>query len=116
MQAKLGKARRIMSAAIVAMVFAASPTESRAALFGFDNITNNGPDAGIVDEQFSVDVTNVGNVVTFVFANEGSIASSITDIYFDFNIAAAFVSLTNGTGVNFCDAAELRNPVERAWG
>jgi hypothetical protein len=102
MQATVSKAKRMMSAAIVAMSFAASPTESSAALFGFDNITNNSGVAGTVDEQFSVDVTNVNNVVTFVFANVGSIDSSITDIYFDFDIAATFVSLTNGTGVNFC--------------
>jgi hypothetical protein len=102
MQATLGKAKRTLSFAIVAAVLAGAPAESNAALFGFDNITNNSGVADIVDEQFSVEVTNVDNIVTFLFANEGSIASSITDIYFDFDIAATLVSLTNGTGVDFC--------------
>jgi hypothetical protein len=103
MQATVSKVKRMMSAAIVAMVCAASPTESSAALFGFDNITNNSGVADTVDEQFSVQITDLGGgLVEFVFANEGTIASSITDVYFDFSVAANFVSLTNGTGVDFC--------------
>jgi hypothetical protein len=103
MQATPSKAKRSISVAIVAAVLALAPTESSAALFGFDNITNNSGVADVVDEQFSVDVTSLGGgLVEFVFANEGAIASSITDVYFDFEIAATFVSLTNGTGVDFC--------------
>ena len=51
MQAKLSKARRMLSAAIVAIGFATSPTDSGAALFGFDSFFNNSGVADTVDEK-----------------------------------------------------------------
>ena len=68
--------------------------------YSFDRITDNGN--ADVGAQLSVDVTASGAGVLFTFYNIGSIASSITDIYFDDGTLLALSSITDsGAGVAF---------------
>lgn len=96
----------------VLLVMAASPPKAAAYTLGFFNITGNNAMAALAGEsQLSVDITAVGsNQVQFQFFNIGTAASSITDIYFDDNsLLGGFVSLTNGSGVNFEQGANPAN-------
>ncbi|WP_419661651.1 hypothetical protein Dvar_20860 [Desulfosarcina variabilis str. Montpellier] len=83
-------------------------TPGSAALFSFDNITNNNAgDATIGEAQLSMDVTDAGSgQVLFTFLNAGPEASSITDIYFYDDVPLmsfnSFVYNTTGV-VNFTD-------------
>lgn len=83
---------------------------SHAAVFGFDCITNNNAtDCTAVEAQLSMTVTEVdSNTVSFVFTNSGSLASSITDIYFDFGDAPNYLSLLiSPTIINSSDAVSF---------
>jgi len=82
----------LLMALLLGLSFGAN---SHAAVFGFDCITNNNAtDCTAVEAQLSMTVTEVdSNTVSFVFTNSGSLASSITDIYFDFGDAPNYLSL-----------------------
>jgi hypothetical protein len=90
---------------------------AHAALFGFDNITNNNAgDAAIGESQLSVEVTDAGNnQVLFTFLNSGPAASSIADVYFDDGSLLAFKYLIDADdnggdpGVDFSQGASPPN-------
>ncbi len=75
--------------------------------YSFSKITNNGN--ADVGSQLIVDVTASGAGVLFTFHNVGTIASSITDIYFDDGTLLALASITSSSGVAFSVPA---NPSE----
>jgi PEP-CTERM motif len=83
----------------------AGPMAANAVPFSFDCITNNSAtncQAG--EAQFRLDVVDAGATVNFTFSNVGPAASSITDIYFDWEDWGAKlypIAITNGTGVDF---------------
>jgi len=90
---------------------------AHAALFGFDNITNNNAgDAAIAESQLSVKVTDAGSdQVLFTLLNSGPEASSITDVYFDDGSLLAFADLIDADdnggdpGVDFSQGASPPN-------
>jgi hypothetical protein len=90
---------------------------AHAALFGFDNITNNNAgDAAIGESQLSVNVIDAGSdQVLFTFLNSGPEASSITDVYFDDGSLLSFDSLIDADdnggdpGVDFSQGASQPN-------
>ena len=83
--------------------------------YTFSQITSNG--TVDVTSQLSADVTQSGSNVLFTFANTSVIASSITDIYFDFGTTSFFSSVSNNvlgaagdsSGVNYADGATPPN-------
>ena len=83
--------------------------------YNFSQITSNGNQA--VGSQLLVDVTQSGSNVLFTFTNTSVIASSITDIYFDYGNTNYFSSVSNNTlgaagdsaGVSFSDGATPPN-------
>jgi hypothetical protein len=83
--------------------------------YNFSQITSNGNQA--VGSQLLVDVTQSGSNVLFTFTNTSVIASSITDIYFDYGNTNYFSSVSNNTlgaagdsaGVSFSDGAAPPN-------
>ncbi len=69
-------------------VVLSTPAVAAIVTLGFVNISNNDiADAAIGEAQLFVDVDDLGNPagtsVLFTFRNEGPLASSITDVYFD---------------------------------
>jgi hypothetical protein len=90
---------------------------AQAALFEFDNITNNNAgDAAIGEAQLSVEITHAGSdQVLFTFLNSGPEASSITDVYFDDGSLLTFDYLIDaddnggGPGVDFSQGASPSN-------
>jgi hypothetical protein len=80
-------------------------TSSFANSYGFTQITANGGAAGVA-AQLSVGVTNAGGgQVSFTFHNVGSLASSITDVYFDDGTLLGIASINSTAGVSFNDPA-----------
>ncbi len=83
--------------------------------YNFSQITSNGNQ--LVASQLSVDVTQSGSNALFTFFNNSAIASSITDIYFDYGKTSYFTSLSNNilgaagesTGVSYSDGATPPN-------
>lgn len=78
--------------------------------FGFTQITNNTNTA--VASQLQVDVTNSDGDALFTFTNNVGIASSITQIYFDYGNTNYFTSLDvsgESSGVQFSDGANPAN-------
>ena len=90
-----------------AVAFATSAT------YNFTQITSNGNQ--LVASQLSAVVETSGSNVLFTFTNSAGIASSITDIYFDYT--GLFSSVSNNilgaagdsTGVSFSDGASPSN-------
>ncbi len=86
-----------------------------ATTYNFTQITTNGE--APVASQLLVDVTQSGANVLFTFTNTSVIASSITDIYFDYGNTNYFSSVSNNTlgaagdsaGVSFSDGANPGN-------
>lgn len=95
----------------VGATLATTATPAHALIYGFSNITNNNPSNVNVANQLFVDVTDAGsNKVNFKFTNVGSIASSITDIYFDDGELLSIASITDsGSGVAFSQGASPGN-------
>jgi len=89
---------------LVAFVLISMPLAAHAISYSFYNITNNGNED--LSSQLFVDVTSTGvNQVLFTFYNNGPIASSICDIYFDDGTLLGIDSIINGTGVEFTKIA-----------
>ena len=90
---------------------------AHAALFGFDNITNNNAgDAAIGESQLSVEVTDAGSdQVLFTFLNSGPEASSSANVYFDDGSLLSFHDLIDADdnggdpGVDFSQGASPPN-------
>jgi len=84
--------------AVLSVSFSGSPC--LADMYGFDQITANGNTD--VSSQLTVTVTDAGSdQVLFTFNNNGPIASSIADVYFDDGTLLDLASITNGPGVTF---------------
>src|SRR5688572_29009692 len=95
-----------LAVAVAALGLLAGAMAANAVPFAFDCISNNNTtNCATGEAQLSVDVTDAGGgATTFLFSNSGPLASSITDIYFDWlNPGAALSggSITNYTGVSF---------------
>ncbi len=105
-------------ATIVAAPFILATSVANAYSYGFTQITSNG--APSIASQLNVEVTKSGENVLFKFTNSSIIASSITDIYFDYGTRSNplyFKSISNNVlgasgesaGVSFSDGASPSN-------
>ena len=79
---------------------------AQAQVFSFGCITTNdttGTDCGIGASQFTLTLSGDASQVFFTFANVGTRASSMTDIYFGsgLNLSVVGASIFNGSGVSF---------------
>ncbi|MBC7756660.1 MAG: hypothetical protein H7Z20_08500 [Bdellovibrio sp.] len=106
--------KNIVKASLVAPLLLATTTVF-ANTYNFTQITSNGN--APVASQLLVDVTQSGANVLFKFTNSSVIASSITDIYFDYGNTNYFTSVSNNilgaagesAGVNYTDGATPPN-------
>ena len=98
-------ARRLPWALCAVMLVSAwSAAPASAVEYTFVCISAN--NSGICDSiggQFVVDVTATGNPnqALFTFTNNGPVASSITDVYFDDGTLLGIASVTDGAGTDF---------------
>ncbi len=95
---------------LIVGVFLASGS-AWATLYGFDNITNNNAtNASVGEAQLTMDVTQSGLNILFMFLNSGPAASSITDIYFDDDVPLlSFAGFQSSAGVSFDQGAAPPN-------
>lgn len=106
--------KNLVKATFVAQLLLATTTVF-ANTYNFTQITSNGNVP--VASQLLVDVTQSGSNVLFKFTNSSVIASSITDIYFDYGNTNYFASISNNilgsagesAGVNYTDGATPAN-------
>ena len=106
--------KNIVKAILVAQLLLAT-SSAFANTYNFTQITSNGN--APVASQLLVDVTQSGSNVLFKFTNSSVIASSITDIYFDYGNTNLFTSVSNNAlgaagqsaGVNYTDGATPPN-------
>ena len=87
----------------VVLVSAWSAAPASAELYSFECLTNNSGICASIAGQFTVNVTDppgAGNVL-FTFTNNGPVASSITDVYFDDGTLLGIAAVTDGSGTNF---------------
>lgn len=90
----------------LAMALLVAPASVQAISLGFEAITaGNVGNVAIGENQLSVDVTDAGGLVSFLFMNSGPAASSITDVYFDDGSLLGIVQINNGPGVAFSQGA-----------
>ncbi len=90
--------------AVSVVVLCWNRVPAEAAMYGFTPVSlNPGADAYAVAPQLSLDVAQSGSQVLFTFANDGSVASTITGTYFDDGAGVLDSLLTplNGPGVRF---------------
>jgi hypothetical protein len=84
----------------VLLAFLTLPVAANAVSYGFHQITSNGN--AFIASQLSVDVLDAGaGLVEFRFGNTGTVASSITDVYFDDGTLLGIASIVEGAGVAF---------------
>lgn len=81
---------------------------AQAQVYSFGCITANDTtgsptDCGIAESQITLTLSGDASNVTFAFANVGTYASSLTDVYFGtaFGLSTAGATITNGSGVSF---------------
>ena len=109
--------KNLLAGLVVAPLLVATSMAS-AATYGFSQITNNGAPA--IASQLQVDVTQSGSNVLFKLTNSSIIASSITEVYFDYGTPSSllyFSSVSNdilgiageSTGVSFHDGSDPSN-------
>ena len=106
--------KNILKHAVV-LSFALGSSAVLANTYNFTQITSNGNQS--VATQLTAEVTQSGSNVLFTFYNSAAIASSITDIYFDYGNTSFFSSVSNNvlgaagdsTGVSFSDGASPSN-------
>jgi hypothetical protein len=98
-------------AAMTVILFGVFTSDAKADTFSFGCITNNDAQncqTGAL--QFLVEVVaGPGGQAQFTFTNTGSVASSITDIYFDNGSLLGIASISNGAGVDFSQGATPGN-------
>lgn len=108
--------RRITWVVVVCAVFSLSTAQAE--IFGFYGLTNNNPlNVAQGEAQLSVEVTNGGDEVTFIFRNEGPDNFSITDVYFDDGTLLNLIGLIDADegvplghpGVDFTQGADPAN-------
>lgn len=99
--------------ALVALCGLAVTSAEAGPIFGFNRITANaGTD---VASQLTVEVNDAGtslgfHLVDFIFRNNGPLASSITDVYFDDGTLLGIVQIVDsGGGVSFSQGASPDN-------
>ena len=98
--------------ALTVMGTLAGSMTANAVPFSFDCISNNNAtDCQTGESQFVLDVVDSGSTVSMTFSNVGPFASSITDIYFDWQSGSALfpVGLSEGPGVDFSWGASPSN-------
>jgi hypothetical protein len=79
--------RLAITAAAIGLL--AGPMAANAVPFSFDCITNNSAtNCATGENQLHLEVTDEGGFAKFLFTNSGPLASSITDVYFDWLTAA----------------------------
>ena len=106
--------KKILKHAVV-LSFALGSSAVLANTYNFTQITSNGNQS--VSTQLTAEVTQSGSNVLFTFYNTAAVASSITDIYFDYGNTSFFSSVSNNvlgtvgdsTGVSFSDGASPSN-------
>ena len=106
--------KNLIKATFVAQLLLATTTVF-ANTYSFTQITSNGNEP--VASQLLVDVTQSGSNALFTFTNSSVIASSITDIYFDYGNTNYFTSISNNAlgaagesaGVTYADGATPPN-------
>lgn len=103
------KQRLGWSAAIAVAVLTFMSNVSHAGpIYSFTEITSNSPIN--VASQLTVEVIDAGpGQVLFTFRNNGPLASSIADVYFDDGTLLGISSITNMTGVSFSQFAAPRD-------
>ena len=91
--------------------FAAVGPQAQAVTYSFTRVTaNNVANSTAGEAQLSVDVTSAGaNQVLFQFRNNGLLAMSICDVYFDDGTLLGIASIINGPGVAFSQGAKPGN-------
>lgn len=83
---------------------------SMANIYGFQPISDNSGLAGSVAGQLKMTVTDAGgNQVLFTFTNNGTISSSITQIYFDDGALSGIASVNGSLGTAFSVSATPSN-------
>jgi hypothetical protein len=98
--------------ATVALISGACSASALATVtYSFNNITANSlADAAAGEAQCFVDVDPVGATqVSFTFRNNGPLAMSITDVYFDDGTLLGIASVVNFPGVSFTQGASPPN-------
>jgi hypothetical protein len=80
-------------------------SSSSAVTYGFDQLTSNGGAAGVAGQLAVVIEDAGGGQVSFTFHNKGSLASSITDVYFDDGTLLGIASVSESTGVAYSQNA-----------
>lgn len=108
-----GRVRKYI-AVVFLLTFTLFGTRAEALLLGFQNITNNNAiNAMTGEQQLFVDVSAADmDSVLFYFTNTGPLASSITDVYFDFDprLFSRIESFDNtSSGVSFSRGASPPN-------
>ena len=98
---------------VLGAALAAASLSVSAQNYSFNCITDNrAADCAIGESQFGMTVGGSDSVVNFLFTNVGGLASSITDIYFDWSSSAYALSggvFTSSSGVSFAWGAAPPN-------
>lgn len=106
-----GRRRRTIELAIAftcATLIACPAQVNAGVVYTFNKLTNNGGPS--VASQLSVEVLAVSTTqVAFKFHNVGSIAASITDIYFDDGTLLDISKIETSLGVNYSEGAKPGN-------
>lgn len=97
---------------LAAVLLGAAPLAASATTLGFDCITSNsGTNCSAGETQLKVEVSDSGGLF-FKFTNTGSMAMSITDVYFDDGSTALLatpMTITSSGGVSFSQGAAPPN-------
>ena len=105
--------RFLTGAAVLCFVSLAASQADAGFTYGFFSVTQNSAyDSAIGESQLSFTVSNAkGNRVKFQFENNGSEASSITDVYFDdrAGLFSGIDSIRKTSGVSFSTGASPGN-------
>jgi hypothetical protein len=105
--------KKIFLAIAMAGAALAGPMAANAVPFSFSCISNNSAsNCQTGESQFLLDVVDAGATVNFTFSNLGPAASSITDVYFDWENFGAIllpVTIIEGPGVDFSWGASPGN-------
>ena len=75
--------KRLVGPLLVLAALVAAPSTASAELFNFTCLSdNNATDCATLEAQFTVDITQSGDVISFLFANIGPKASYLDGVYF----------------------------------
>jgi hypothetical protein len=75
--------KRFLGQFLVVVAVGAAPASASAEILGFDCFSNNNAtDCATLEAQITVDITQTGNLINFLFANTGPNASFLDGVYF----------------------------------